>query len=346
MSFRIIAGRVAVALLLLTPAAASSEPLPRQDEAAAPAQEEVGVPQPIPEGQIPSSADVITADLRRIEAMLRPDPNITRIEAALLEREAVIVTLFGQLDRIDPNRMSARHLDDQRLPWLELRDELEAWAAFVTYRFDALQAERERLRDERRRWQATRTSADAEEMAPELLRRIDSTVTRVGEVEARVVQRRNAVGAIADRIAGHQEEVDDAMERLDELAELMRDRLFARKAAPLWRALDTVDAPASADEVRQAGRRWLEALFTYAGLRRARFVSLLVVFVLLAAGMRELRRRSLAWPEDAPTLGPARRLLTRPYSLALSIAVVVATVTLPFAVSAVTDVFSFWRWCR
>ena len=296
MSFRIIAMRVVGALLLLTPSAAVSQPSPRQDGAAAPAQEEVGVPQPIPEGQIPSSADVVAADLRRIETMLRPDGDVARIEAALLEREGMIVTLFGELDGIDPNRISARHLDDQRLPWLELRDELEDWAAFVTYRFDALQAERERLRDERRRWQDTSTSANAEELAPELLRRIGDTLARVGDVEARVRERRNAVGAIADRIARHQEGVDDAMQRLEELAELMRGRLFAREAAPFWRALDTVEAPASADEMRQAGRRWLEALFTYIGLRRARFASLLALFVLLAVGTRELRHSSETWP--------------------------------------------------
>ena len=148
---KIVDARTLALFLLLVPLAAVAQSLPSQEEAAASRQEEADLEQSqaIPEGQIPASADVVAADLRRIEAMLQPDPQVSLIEAALVEREAAMVLLFAKIDRIDPNRVSARHLDDQRLPWFQLRAELEAWEALVTNRLNALQAEREGLRDER-----------------------------------------------------------------------------------------------------------------------------------------------------------------------------------------------------
>jgi small-conductance mechanosensitive channel len=327
-------------MLLVVPLAAVAQPLPAQEGAAAPRQEQTDTEQPrtIPEGQIPSRTDVVAADLRRIEAMLQPDADVSRIEAALVEREAAIVRLLGELDQIDPNRVSARYLIDQRLSWLQVRAELEDWAARVSDRFVALQAERDRLRAERILWEDTSASADPDELAAELLRRIDSTLTRLRNVEARVRERRNAVGAIADRLAHSQEGVLDSIQRLDNLSDSMRGRLLDREAEPLWRSSGAVDVRTLAGEWRRAGRHWMGALRVYLGLHRARVFYLLVLFVVLLVAMLAIRRRSQEWSVDGAALESSQRLLARPYSLSLAFAVAISALLLPFPVGAVTDV--------
>ena len=117
-----------------------------------------------------------------------------------------------ELDGIDLDRISTRRLEDQRIPWIELRAEFDAWGSVVRERFGALQDERELLREERQRWEVTAQRAVADELAPELLRRIDDLLARVTDVEARVLEQRNAIGAIVDRVATSQEVVAESLQ--------------------------------------------------------------------------------------------------------------------------------------
>ena len=285
-----------------------------------------------------STADVVAADLRRIEELLRPDPEVSRIEAALVTHEGVVVRLLGELDNVDPLRVTARRLEDKRLSWLGLRAQLQRWAPIINARFSSLQAERERLRDERIQWEETQATADAEELSPELLRRIESTLERLRDVEQRVRERRNDVGAIADQIASGNEEIADAIQRIDDLDDGTRRRLFERDAAPLWQSLGAVDATALAAEAGEVGRDWVGALGTYVGLYRTRFVFLFLLYGILLMAVRAVRFRSARWSADDDSLRFARRLLSRPYSVALALALATTAAILPFPVGAVSDV--------
>lgn len=192
--------------------------------------------QPIAKRDVPSRADTVTADLRRVEEFLQPQTAIVRIEKLLDAREARIVDLLADLDRISRARMSSRRLSDQRVPWEELGDELARRSKLVADRYSALQIQRERLREERKLWEATRQTALEDELAPELQRRIEAILTRIGEVESLVRIRRNEVGAIDNRIANNAEVVMDSLTRLSAVGDRLRGNLLQRNAEPLWSA--------------------------------------------------------------------------------------------------------------
>jgi small-conductance mechanosensitive channel len=332
---------ILAAILLLIPwssATAQSVVSEQESEVAqqgAPVSEE---PQPILEGELQDRADLVAADLRRIEALLQPIADSARVDATLSNREAEIVLLRGQLDRIDPARISTRRLQDQRLPWLELRAELDGWAAVVRGRFGIFQEERERLREERRRWEVTAESVDVEELAPELLRRIDTFLGRVRDVEGRVRERRNQVGALADRISTSQETVAESLDRIDALAEAKRAALFERRAAPLWRVFARSDDLPVGEDMVYAGEDWTEAFLAYVELRRGRLVFLLLLFAALLVGAFGLRRQSRNWPAGDPAAEKARDLAGRPLSLALAFSVGISLLLLPNPVGSAADV--------
>ena len=331
---------ILAAILLLTPwssATAQSVVSEQESEVAqqgAPAPEE---PQPILEGELQARADLVAADLRRIEALLKPIADSARIDAALNDREAAIVRLRGQLDGVNPDRISTRRLRDLRLPWLELRAELGGWADQVRDRFGVFQEERERLRDERRRWEVTAEGADVEEMAPELLRRIDNLLGRVRDAEQRVRERRNQVGAVADRISTSQDAVAESLDRIDGLAESKRAALLERRAVPLWRVFTPESRPV-AEDVVYAGENWAEAFLAYVELRRDRLVFLLLTFAVLLAGTFGLRRQSRDWPDGDATAETARSLAARPFSLALTSTMAISALLLPDPVGSAADV--------
>jgi hypothetical protein len=105
-------------LLFVHLAGAQEESVPphAQELAAAPAE-----PVPIPCSDILSRADEVTADLRRMEALLEPSDEIETIRFAIDKEEDVFVALHSELDGLDPDRVSTRALEDHRLKWLELQ---------------------------------------------------------------------------------------------------------------------------------------------------------------------------------------------------------------------------------
>ena len=327
-------------ILPLTPltSAASQPDASGQDSTAA--QQEAAVPeepQPILEGEIQTRADLVAADLRRIEALLPPTVDISRVDASLSDREAAIIVLQSELDGIDPDRISMRRLQNDRLPWLDLRAELDGWSVEVQDRFRVLQEEREQLREERRRWEVTADSADLEELAPELLRRIDTLSGRVRDVEQRVRERRNQVGAVADRISSSQEAVAEALDRIDALAERKRGALFVRKTAPIWRAFGGPESRSLVDDVVYAGREWMGAFIAYLDVRSSRLPLLLLLFTALLVGAFGLQRQSRDWPSGDEAEERARSLAARPFSLALTFALVITALLLPNPVGSAVD---------
>ncbi len=327
------------AALVLVFLSAVEWPILAQQETAAPQEEPAAPqePQPISEGEILSRSEFVAADLRRVEVLIEPDAGIARIEGALVDRGVRIVAQLAQLDSIDPNRVSTRRIEDQRLPWLELGAEVAAWESTVQARYVDLRRERERLREELARWELTADSADAAELTPELVGRIDATLTRLRDVETRVRDRRNEVSALAERIATSLEQVAESQQRLDSMTASLRGRLLDRNAEPLWRSPGTAYTGQFASGVVQAGRDWWRSLFTYLGLRRGRAIFLTVCFGLLLLGALQLRRQSRASPADAETTGQVRELIERPFSIAMGLSLAITVLVLPFPVGSASD---------
>jgi small-conductance mechanosensitive channel len=344
--------RTLALLLLLSPpapaVAAGQSPVPTQ---VAPPDQEAGAEQaaegpeagpealrPIEEGEIPLRAEHVEADLRRIEQLVEPTSEILRIEAAFTAREVEIVRLRAALDMVDPMQISSRRLEELRLPWLQLEGELTAWSSAVQRRFDTLQEERERLRAARALWELTAAAADAAGANPEVLQRTDAVLAQVVDVEARVRERGNAVGALAGRITSELELVSDSLDRIDAVAEVLRGRLLGRDAPPLWRSFDAADERLTG-ELRGTGREWARALFAYMLLRLERALFLVVLFIGLLVATTQLRRRDRGWSSEDDS-EVFHKLVARPYAVALAFALVTSRLILPDPVGAAADVLT------
>jgi potassium efflux system protein len=277
------------------------------------------------------------ADLRRIEELLRPSAEVARIRSDLLVREAEVVTQRAALDAVDPGQISARQLADLELSWLELERELSIWITVVDARFDALQVERERMREISALWGRTAAQADTMDLPPEMSARVAEVLTAVRDVENRVRERRNDVGASSSLVASRYDLVFISLERINELGVAMRDRLFDRETAPLWSSLGAVSSQPFTGDTLAASRDWAESLLSYLWLRLARILFLALGFLALLFTALHLRRHSEErLPNDVGS-ERSRGLIERPFSLALASSVAITTVVLPYPVGASTD---------
>ncbi|MEE8131085.1 MAG: hypothetical protein V3T48_12390, partial [Vicinamibacterales bacterium] len=296
---------------------------------------DVAETQPVLEGDIPVQADLVIADLRRVEALLQQTDEVDEIEAAWDAEAEAIVALHAELDGIDSDQVSNRRLEDHRIRWIETSDNLAPWAALLQARFALLQSEREELREHRLRWELTRERATADDLGPELLGRIDVLLARVVDIESRVRERRNAVGAVIERVAAGREVVAESVERVDATALRVRDRLTSRDAVPLWRALGS-EVPASAD-VTGSIDYWRRTWSVYATEHRGALALLSAAFASLLVCALVLQRRNRSWVDD-DTYVKASRVMARPASLAVALTLCLAPLVLQNPLGAVWDV--------
>ena len=330
-----------LALALALPAACAQQAVPQ--EAAEPVEQQPTAatepPRPIEEGEIPTRAEHLEADLRRIEMLIQPATEVVRIESALAAREVEMVALHAALDSVDPNQISPRRLEELRLPWLRLQRELSDWFDVVGQRFDRMHEERDRLRQVRVLWELTAEAADVEALSPVLRERVGALLTRVADVEARVRERRNDVGAIAGRITSGLEEILDSLSRLDAIAVITRTRLFSRDAEPLWQSFGSTEAGSFAGETMATGREWIQSLLAYISFRLQRAIFLCVWFFILLLGTLRLRHHSSRWGGGDQS-ERFRKLIGRPFSLALAFALVASRLILPYPIGSAADVLT------
>ncbi|MCH7750407.1 MAG: mechanosensitive ion channel [Acidobacteria bacterium] len=321
---------------IVRPAGAGQPPTDTavEAESAQPAPD-VAEPQPVLEGEIPVQADLVLADLRRVETLLEQTDEIDEIEVAWDAKAEAIVALHGELDGIDADTVSNRRLEDHRIRWVETSDDLAPWAAILQARLALLQSEREDLRDHRLRWELTRERAAADDLTPELLGRIDVLLARVVDIELRVLEQRNAVGAVIERVAAGREVVAESVARVDATALRVRDRLRRRDAPPLWRAFGS-DVSASVDVTRSIDY-WWRTLSAYVTESRGALALLSAAFGLVLVCALVLQRRSRIRVDD-DTHAQASRVVARPASLAVALTLCLAAVVLRNPVGAVGDV--------
>jgi small-conductance mechanosensitive channel len=294
------------------------------------------IPHRIEEGDIPARADTVSSDLRRVETFLQPQTDIVRIESSLGAREARIVHLQADLDRVSATGISSRRLTDQRVPWDQLGSELAHWNEMVQARYSALQIQRERLRDERRLWETTQQSALEDELAPELQRRVEALLARIADIERQVRGRRNEVGAIGDRITNTAEVVTNSKDLLGAIVERQRRQVLRANAAPLWKVLGRGELARAGPDLWSGIEYWWPAFRSYLDMRPVGFIGSPVLFAALLVLAFRLRRSARKQTLDGAQAEGAQVLAERPVSLALAFWILIATFVLMPA-STLTD---------
>lgn len=291
---------------------------------------------PIPEADVPSTADEVYDGLQRLEALLEPSPRVRRIDAEETRLRAELLDRRSALDRIDPDRASVRRLDDLRASWSEARSRLEDWMSQLDQRWKAVQLEQTELAATTARWQATRSAAEAESAPPDLVRRIDEVLARLVEVDAEIHRRADALAAVMDRVARGRETTNLALARIDSMMERARGRLLVRDASPLWDVRPFRGEDLRGDVVA-ALDDWWSAVTRYSVEHEGTLYAHVALFFAALVLALALRRRSRAWPAPDPARDAARFLASRPVATALLFTLAITTLTLERPVGPVRD---------
>ena len=340
---------IAMTLAVSTPAAAQQDAaIPGPTEAvaeggeavpaAAPTPQVPAAPIVIPVPDIPFRSEQSTQAVRRVTALSAPSDAIQAIETAIVDQEVPLRQLRLNLDAIDTRRTSVQLLDDQRVAWLELQQRLSSWNATLQSRWSTLVAGRDELRRDWERWDATyRDIALNTDEPVELLLRVGEILDALDGGIGAAQQRADDVGASIVRTNDALAVATDAVDRLDELLVVVRQRLLTRDADPIWHGISVANVRRFPSDVDESRRLWVRTLVEFVREREGRFSLLLGVFLVLFLLALSLYRWSRHWVSDE-SLAKARYVASRPLSLAVLFTLAASALVLPRTVGPVDQI--------
>jgi small-conductance mechanosensitive channel len=297
-------------------ATAASAPAP---EGATPAEPAPPPPPPsIPVPEISQRGETTAANLRAIELGLEPTPAIARIEEELPERVKRVETRAGEA-----TKMIEQSASDRALVYLggsiqSVRGELDVWGRELTARATELEAQIELLGRDRELWAQTREVAKASEAPPEVLKRVQETLSAIQATRDKVEKRRAQILVLQDRVTRELSLADSTLARIAEAQQEGRRSLLARDASPVWANDFGPDARREmVARIVDSGKVELARLREFAAAHAPLLVLRVLVLAAFALLFRSARSRMEALTAEEPTLAEANAVFRHPYSAAL-----------------------------
>ncbi len=307
---------VLLGIVLAAPVAAEEPPAGAAAPAAAPE-----APPVIDPADVAGAAEGADAALRALRSVALSTPDETRIDAELpaLERslreraETTGARLEGYLS-LD----SLGDLESQwRLPTSHLADERNLLADHAR----RLDAELARLEQMRGLWERSRDTARQSGAPQPVLERIDALLREIAQARAALQERRSAVLTLQSRVGQLELVVGDVMEGIQEARVQERQRLLVRDSPPLWAVLgERAPAGTLAAQLRASWAEERTAVREFVAGRSGPLAAQGAFFVAVLAVAIALGRRAAHWAVDDEKLAAAARILSRPFSAALVVA--------------------------
>jgi small-conductance mechanosensitive channel len=287
---------------------------------AAHAQEE-----PAPDWIRPESILPLAEELdEQLEAAATP----TRTREALDEIEESLSAVRPRIDELAERTEAAIEAGATLTQLRDLEQELEALALPLLGDWtDSIEDEATRVAEllellerSEKRWSNTVRQPETAEAGSAVARRARDSLQLVRQAKARVLAWRSRVFGLEDRIAGARLRVDAKLDLLTEAQSKLRQSLLIPEAAPIWDSGFADDLRAELPQVREALGGLVEQCRAYVVGESRPLAAQAIVALLLVLLFREAGRRAAHRGEDDPELASATRVLARPISIGLLLA--------------------------
>jgi len=328
-------------LLVLAAALWPATALAQEQQAQEPAVQDTTLaptgPTAILAGEIAHRGELAMVVLREISARLAPDPRVEELDSLVPLFADSLSTLAIDSQQLSELRIHELEAIEQR--WRALDEQLRIGLSVLEGRSVELEVERDSLASIRSVWQATLESAEAQELPEASVQSVESVLAAVDSAEAQARERRNVVLTLQTRLAGEGVLITTRLERIQEARRQAQLRILAADSPPLWKAFSGSGGPgAVAGRVRSGWQQKLSTLNQFVSVNGDRVRIHVIVFVLLLAGILDLRRRSRQWELDEETFGAASYVMSRPVSAAFLVALMFSVKFYPNPPSILGDV--------
>jgi small-conductance mechanosensitive channel len=185
-------------------------------------------------------------------------------------------------------------------------------------------------------WVTTRDSV--EDMPAELIEQVAGVVALADSTEAFMAGELGELLSLGSRISEQTVRVAEELDRLTAREVQARQEMFTRDAPPIWRAMATSRDTTAFVPFGGAFQENVQAIRVFAARWPGYLAVTMAMMLVFPLAAIRLRGRSGHWPEDDRALKAVARILQRPVSAGLFLALVITFLILPRAPAALIDV--------
>jgi small-conductance mechanosensitive channel len=258
---------------------------------------------------------------------------VTAIEEQLPDALSTIAEAKAGVEKFLDSGPRLERLSADEREWAARQSQLEAWSDTLTHRAEQLQKDLAKLDDTAELWRRTRDAAKAAEAPPEVLGAIDADLEAVAETRKKALVRRDRVLSVLNETTQGKLTTSDALAQLAAARAALRENVFAPDAAPLWSALGDLGGTSSiASGIANGFREDRDDLVHFV-TRNAGAFPIVVLGFLMSLAAALVIRRNLRHRAERQTLAGSIRVFERPVSVAVLIALMIASAVYPLAPS-------------
>ena len=312
---------------LASPAACSQEPTPATPditstpEERTPADPEQGkqADQPIPLEEVPNRAETTIADL---DALLATDTTRQTLDRVGSETDLTLQEIKSNLAKtrqVLTGRPNVRALQKVEAELSELLAHLSSLKEELDEQLDTLRVSLERIDNISAVWDATDELARTQEGIDETtMTRIAAVRGEIDKARSEIVKLRNDIFASRDKLVNPSVEIGETVEQLRGTVEARLGGIFRTDYPPLWSPLvrDSVRKEWQTIGPRHLLKRLRENVQDAFG-RVETLCLQIMLFAVLALGLRWLRGRTQETAGDGDHLRHAELVFEHPWSTAL-----------------------------
>ena len=342
---RITETTLAVMLLALPPSVAALQPQGQQGETVQDTVTAPVTPDLIPSSEIVPRAEQASGTLRDLSGRLAPLPAVVAIADALQAFSDTLSQLHEDPAYLPTPGASLRALDGIRRRWAPYQGRLDGWKGTLDDRSTQMGVDGDTLRSMRQLWERSEAAAIEDSVPNALLERVTSVLEQIGTADSLHLTRLDTVLSLLTAVTDARTAIDEIIVQIDSAEEAARGRLLAPDSPSLWRAVFAPEDTLSlAQELRVSwSEAWAEVRDYVRDTTGKRFI-FTVVFLIVLALVMALQRQSKSWGESrqwpvaTEALEGTTRVLSRPFSTAILLTVLVWRLTLPAPPSAVAAI--------
>ncbi|MGC1905373.1 MAG: mechanosensitive ion channel domain-containing protein [Candidatus Acidiferrum sp.] len=275
------------------------------------------VRRPIPLAQIADRAEKLDQLLHDIRNQLAPEADLLESERKTGEAAEEIRRRVLEGGDLLANNATPMELEDERRYWRVRNQEYSAQRKLLTERASRLEELLRLIDYEQAEWLATWDQIYKMPGIETVINRVRQELDGIETTRAQTLEQLNLVLTLQNQVSQQDQIISGAVFGIRQAREGGRSRLLQRDSRPLWESGEPHEGELG---VGSYFRRSLNHSFATAreflGVNKLSIAVLLVCYLLVLAGISELRMRSARGTPPAAS-GESEALLARPFSVAL-----------------------------
>jgi len=276
--------------------------------------------QAIPLPQIADRAEELEGQSLEISKYLGPNREKLPTQDAIREQADEIHGRAALLDGIVTGMPAILELHDENQYWANLNRQYATYRRVLTSQATYLESQSHFLEAKEAEWKATWDQVHKLSGIGPVVERVRLELEEIRSLQLQLQRELNLIVTMQNEVSQNDRQISEALARLNEARGRLRGHLFEKDALPLWKTRELRKVKEPTEQIQQAVNREAKGIGEFFAANAAFMVAILLLYAVALAAAFKVRSYVISAPTDHSLPLEAVRVFSRPFSVALLIA--------------------------